>query len=214
MRSLVTWVLALALVIPFPAWATNWSAVAAKVDASIVMLEGIKANQGAVCTGFVINQQQHTVMAANHCWMDGLFTINGSNYEVLGYDVDLDLMVLKVPGIYQPALKLRTKPVVDGMEVMSVGHAYGSDTSYKRFGHVSAARTLAPDGFMHFMVVNFRNPLTMQTALSFDSIPGMSGGPVVDISGKVFSMTQMGDDRAAFGVTLEDLTKFVDKYVN
>ena len=212
MRVLLVTVLALALVLPFPAGAFDWSSVASKVEPSLVTVEH---SGHPVCSGFVIDAKKLLVLSANHCWTNIEFTVDGSKVDAIWYDYELDLMVLRVGGIVgKPALKLRTKPMLDGMEVMALGHAYGSGSNYKRAGHIAGASVIPPPLFQHFLSSSGRDPLRPYMALDFDVIGGMSGGAIVDTGGKVVSLVQMGDGMTAISIRQADLIAAVGKYFN
>ena len=212
MRVLLVICLALALVIPFPAGAFDWSSVASELEPSLVTVEH---SGSPVCSGFIIDAKKHLVLSANHCWSDIEFTVDGSVVTPVWYSYELDLMVLEVGGVVdRPALKLRTKLMRDGMEVMAVGHAYGSGSNYKRAGHIAAMSVIPPGSFGSFLFSIGRDPLQPHLALDFDVVGGMSGGAIVDTDGKVMSLVQMGDSQTSLSIRQEDLIKVVGKYFN
>lgn len=212
MRTLLITILALALVLPFPAGAFDWSSVAAKLEPSLVTVEH---SGSPVCSGFVIDARKRLVLSANHCWSNTAFTVDGSVVTPVWYDYELDLMVLEVGGVVgKPALRLRTKPVQDGIEVMTVGHAYGSGSNYKGTGHVASASTAPPPNFSTFLFSVGRDPLRPYMVLNFYVAGGNSGGAIVDTSGKVISLVQMGDEHISVSIRHEDLVTAVGRYFN
>jgi len=186
--------------------APNWVDISAKVIQSLSILT-VNVNQDNVvgygdCTAFSINQAHHFYLTAAHC--------NGVDMRLGGYPVQImlidelkDLLVLQVPQLDQPILKLATKPVKMGQEVAAYGFEYGWPEPFIKHGLV---------GVPHLVNKTFGNrDLTM---FNFSDIVGMSGGPVVDTKGNVVSIVQQAnrDGQASIGADLDTLRKVVGIY--
>lgn len=211
MRVLLTIILTI-IFVASSASAFDWSAVVVKTEPSLVTVEH---SGHPVCSGFVIDAKKLLVLSANHCWSNGEFTVDGSVVTPVWYDYELDLMVLRVGGVAgKPALRLRTKSIADGIEVMALGHAYGSQSNYKRMGHVASVSTVPPPAFSTFLFSINRDPTRPYMALDFDTIGGMSGGAIVDTSGRALSLVQMGDGQTSLSIRQMDLIAAVGKYFN
>lgn len=146
------------------------------IERSIVRLE---APQGTYCTGFVIDTAKGYVLTADHC-IQGYPNpiINGLTAEEIFYVPQLDIAVLKAPGVLGlPALKARTKVWDEGMKITFYGYAAGLELKVIK-GSVLLPLMLSPG-------------IDTPSALMKPAIEkGMSGGPVLDSEGMVVAINQ------------------------
>ena len=193
MRILLSLVLALALVLPFPAWAFDWSGVAKRVAKSIVALS--TKEHGTIrypihCTGFMV--QPELVISADHCYAEDL-RVNGLVATELGHSVDYDLMLLRVVGLRNDPVVFGATPVAVGKEIMTYGYAYGGPVPMLRAGNVASHDT------KHYYSIVFDKSY----------IPGMSGGPVVNTNGEVVGIVQGRTEEIGVGVDAEAILWFI-----
>lgn len=122
------------------------------------------------CTGFVVDAAKGQALTARHCVPDDDRAILVNDKESAVLKKDDAFALLKVPIMSQPPLDIRAKPLPAGTEVRTFGFAKGK--------YVMLPRTIAAllDGG--------------HLALSDNLIAGMSGGPVVDMEGKVVGVNQ------------------------
>ncbi len=142
-------------------------------------------------SGFVVQGKTELLVVTNQHVLAGATQIlimdnEGRVYdgEVLGADADLDLAVLRVPGLEGPALSLgNSRDLRVGDDVFAVGNPYGHGHTVTR-GILSArARSLGRSRFDIFM----------QTDAAIN--PGSSGGPLFDTMGRVVGVNTAIDSR-------------------
>ena len=168
-----------ALLLPISAPVSLAADYLGKVSESVVRLD---SPRGPFCSGFVIKgQRPATILTALHCIEAGDtyhfdIKIDGNPIRVLQINVAQDLAVIETD-IKRPALKPRKEPITAGMLVTGIGHGNG----------------LLRPVFTQSVVINtVYNPLNQQYLLlsKWAFSEGMSGGPVVDTSGKVIGIIQ------------------------
>ena len=186
------------LLLVTPAFSFDWGPVVTRVEKSVVQISHITAEEHlsiasgmqAACTGFSINRAKGYFLTASHCKGEEM-RINRSTAWMLYESVAEDLMVLSAAVVRKPALRPSTQHMTRGMEVFSLGYAYGLDEPLFRFGHVSHPGMKLDYGMAYGKGTFFIIDIT--------SIGGMSGGPVLDAEGKVVSIIQLGDGMSGLG---------------
>jgi serine protease Do len=139
-------------------------------------------------SGFVFDKAGH-VITNNHV-VDGAKSIkvrfyNGKEYEaeLVGADADTDIAVLKLknpPSDLHVAELANSDEIKVGQFAIALGSPRGLEGSLS-FGHVSA---LGRDALQLPITLRFQNFIQTDAAINF----GNSGGPLVDIDGKVIGI--------------------------
>ena len=175
-----------------------------RVNPSVVTLrvEGRDGEQRGVGTGFVIDSEG--LIATNfHVIGEGrdfsVETANGKTLDVIAVeasDVNADLAIIRVesaPGIALTALKLAASETTEqGMRVLAFGNPLGLQNSVVE-GIISARRDVDGQDLL-------------QLAMPIE--PGNSGGPLVDLQGRVHGIINMKsaiDDNLGFAIPIERL---------
>lgn len=189
---------AVALVV---AMAADWSAVAAKVNPSIVYIE----STGGSCTGFLIDADakgdKDRILTAAHCEGERLFADNVPA-KVLFLDKKRDLMVLEVEDTGRPALTLAKANPQTGDEIASYGYGYSLERPMFRTAHVSDAAAILPDVE--------GGPFIMIDA---GFVSGQSGGPCINASGEVVSIVQRASGLVGIGIGTEAITGKIRRFL-
>lgn len=189
MRKIIAALLLSLAAIAAPFAVSPWTAVAEKLQNSIVFLQG---ENMAGCTGFVIDAERKHVLTAAHCDAEKNLTVDSMITVKLFKDERKDLMVLRVTDLSKPALKLATSEPERGDEVASMGYGFAQENPLFRIAHVSNVR-MELDGLSGpFMVIDS------------DYIGGQSGGPLVNINGDVVGIVQRG--ASGFGAGVDSRT--------
>ncbi len=139
-------------------------------------------------SGFIFDKDGH-IITNNHV-IDGAKTIkvrlfNGNEYqaEMVGSDADTDIAVIKLkdpPADLHVAEFANSDNIKVGQFAIALGSPRGLEGSLS-FGHVSA---LGRDTLQLPIYLRFQNFIQTDAAINF----GNSGGPLVDIDGKVMGM--------------------------
>jgi len=148
---------------------------------------GVQSGSGAG-SGFIYDQEGH-IVTNNHVVRGADLIVvdfaNGfqSTAELIGTDDDSDLAVIKVQQVPDDAhpLPLGTASSVDvGQPVVAIGNPFGLNTSMT-LGITSAKGRTIPSG---------TTPFSIPEAIQVDAAvnPGNSGGPLLDLSGKVIGV--------------------------
>ncbi|MEO7195086.1 MAG: MarP family serine protease [Pseudonocardiaceae bacterium] len=160
-------------------------------------------------SGFVVAPQRvitnaHVVAGTDQVQVE---TPNGTlDAEVVSYDPEVDVAVLKVPGLRAPVLQLAPKPATSGVSGLVLG--YPLDGPYT----ASAARVRdlihlrGPDIYNAATVV--RNVYTVRAQVR----SGNSGGPLLDESGQVLGLVfgaAVDNDETGFVLTDEEISNAV-----
>lgn len=141
------------------------------------------------CTGFVVNAAKGWVLTAKHCVVDitdGLFIDQKIEAEVISTSESLALV--KIPVMYKAPLELRTEPIEEGLEVVALGYGKTVWTVLHRYVSVKLEQDYGFNGTF---------------------IPGMSGGPIIDMQGRVVGIVQSGDQVTGFGCGAEEIREFL-----
>lgn len=152
--------------------------------------DGVNVN---VCTAFSINKDKGYWITANHCW-DETNTFNGLPQKVIAYNESLDLFIFEANKA--EALKLATKSPEVGDGVYLIGYPHGSLDLLTFFGKLSAvdARTLS------------NQPNSKVQVFNLLALPGNSGAPILDNSGRVIGIGQISSQSGvAWGISWKDL---------
>jgi S1-C subfamily serine protease len=160
-------------------------------------------------SGFVIAPQRvitnaHVVAGTDRVQVE---TTDGTlEAEVVSYDPEIDVAILKVPELRAPVLQLASKPATSGMSGLVLG--YPLDGPYT----ASAARVRdrihlrGPDIYNAATVV--RNVYTVRAVVR----SGNSGGPLLDDSGHVLGLVfgaAVDNDETGFVLTDEEIASTV-----
>lgn len=175
----------------FTVSAYNWSKVVTDLKPSIRALNFIdKDGDESWCTSFSIDERRQYFMTAEHCL--------GTQEKMDGYDVipvysNPDLDVAVVHGAFGvPSLHPGSTPA-QGEEI--AGYGYGYNVPMLVAGNLAAPTAIHPET---------HDAYTFYTPSWFH---GMSGGPVINTSGKVIGLIQQGTEGMGFGRKWEDLRK-------
>jgi S1-C subfamily serine protease len=143
-----------------------------------------------VCTGFAVDRGR--ILTAAHCLGDNM-QANGNPVVVLKADAYYDLAALAMPTT-MPALALREKDIERGEAVTAVGFGFGFTvpTPIEAIVMLVNYQVPAQDVERTYPPMHFYQPAF---------IGGMSGGPVVDESGRVIGMVQMSGEGVGLGVS-------------
>jgi S1-C subfamily serine protease len=142
-----------------------------------------------VCTGFITNAAAGEVVTALHCITEDEESIyvDGEPSLVLRYDTSYAL--LKIHAMRKPPLEIGTKPPKLTDRVMSFGYANGYMQTLSR-------------GVSRFWEHGW-------FAVDGPLVPGMSGGPIVDMDGRVVGMNQASDYAIGVASGVESLRAFL-----
>lgn len=177
--------------------ASPWTAVADKLQNSIVFIQG--EGMGG-CTGFVIDSIKKHVLTAAHCDAEKNLTADSMFTVRLFKDERKDLMVLRVTDLDKPSLKLAQNDPERGEEVASMGYGFAQENPLFRISHISNVR-MELDGLSGpFLVIDS------------DYIGGQSGGPLVNINGEVVGIVQRGASGFGAGVDSKMLKDRAGRY--
>lgn len=226
-RIIFTALLALTLIASPIQAATDWVATAAKVRPSIARIQGTwEGKTETVCTTFSINEAKNYFLTANHCDLRESF-INGDGDTTTGTDdhkiwvegheafpiyqnPDLDIMVMVVPDLDEPALHL-THEVSTAEPVMSYGWGFGLDLPIIRIANVAIPSAEFPQVFENF---HYGSKDATYTLYDAPFIHGQSGGPILNTAGEVVSVCQANiPDSVGISVTVSELQVSIGKYL-
>lgn len=185
------------------------AALAHRVRPSVVEVLGTVDASGETSygTGFVLGRSglvvtnAHVVRGVSQVMVR---TIDGAllaSVEVLEADADVDIAVLRVTGLTAPPLEPAPAEPSVGTRVLAVGHPRGYEFTVSD-GIVSALRTL--DARPGLELIQTTAPIS----------PGSSGGPLVDLAGRVVgvcSMTLMEGQNINFAVPVRTVLPVVDR---
>jgi len=156
----------------------DFSGILASVITSVVTIKTDSA-QG---TGFIINENGYIVtnahvLADDNGHLAGNIRAITSDQNIIpaqfiGYDGEMDLALLKIPGTYNKLILGDSSQISVGEKVVAIGNPLGLQFSVTE-GIISAIHRPGSNGINAYL----------QTDASLN--PGNSGGPLIDKQGKV-----------------------------
>jgi S1-C subfamily serine protease len=169
----------------------------------------VESNDGH-CSGVLINAKDGYVVTAGHCVpekADGRsVAVDAKHADVVRLNTVLDLCVLKVTDLDGTALALRPEKPEPGLPISIVGFGFAATRLKFGFGWVSDVRDDSLRGVgdrLYFSATGV--------------VPGDSGGAVVDLSGRLVSITQgalgAGPLSLQFGPPTAVLADFLKPYL-
>lgn len=181
--------------------ACNESAITDHVNSSIVRITGTtqvhsifgSGPANYVCTGFMVTDK--IILTANHC-LGGSMTGDGYPVDIIRGDKYYDLALLKTTNS-KGILTFRDEPVIIGEEIIGVGYGNGWPLPIGVRVRV-VAPALAPYNGV---------PVGIISQGSF--IGGMSGGPMVDLGGRVVGVVQQQNDGLSYGIATTMIRAFL-----
>jgi S1-C subfamily serine protease len=156
------------------------------------------------CSGFVINEAEDYVLTAKHCADDDVskpVVVDLIPGKVIASDVQKDLLVIHVPGIDKPALRLSTTDLHYGDVVASFGYGGGYERPMLRLANVAQPKAIMPDVGPSEWVL-----------LDAGLVGGQSGGPVVNADGHVVMVVQMSNSLMGIGRSAEVIKDRVGRF--
>ncbi len=170
--------------------------------ASIIRVTGLGTEQTMfgpirgqeVCTGFVVGPE--LVLTAAHCVGENM-SLDGSPTELVRADVYFDLALYRVKGLTKPPLKFRGAPVTFDEELTGIGYGFGWETP------------LAIN--LRVTIPNHRNQEDKVSGIIMqgDVVQGMSGGTLVDESGKVVGINLQTHAGESYSVGVQVIKTFL-----
>ncbi len=134
------------------------------------------------CSGFVINEERHLVLTADHC-LDRLPLIKGQPAPEVFHVPALDIAILDAPGVIGlDAFESRVEEVPPNLKIAAVGYAGGEEEFTQM------------EGAVIFPLADPAPGVGLMTLMSPAFKAGMSGGPILDPEGKVIGIVQMTND--------------------
>jgi len=197
MRGWVAMVGLVMVTAPAPAQADWRTIVEARLLKSVVQLSD-------TCSGFVINEKEDYVLTAKHCGPDDPskpVVVDLIPGKVIATDVHKDLLVVHVPGVDRPALKIADSDPHYGQPVASFGYGGGYERPMLRLATVAQPKAIIPDAGPGEWVM-----------LDAAFVGGQSGAPVVNAAGEVVMMVQMSSALMGIGRSAEVIRDRVGKY--
>lgn len=171
--------------------------VATSTFKSIIQVQ-MKFNDGSdgACTAFAVRPGGY-YLTANHCIQEEL-TIDGKQIHLLRHDAEKDLAFFQYDTLVpQPPLTIRTRPLDFLEEVLGIGYAYGLTEPFVTFAHAEQFAFVPDSG------------ASSGTHFEGAFIKGMSGGPIVDMSGQVVGIAQRSITLSSYGVNGQMLANFI-----
>lgn len=154
------------------------------VESLIKSVVTIRTNSGQG-TGFIIDSSGYVVTNAHVLADENGFLASGiqaitseqetKSAEFIGYDGNLDIALIKISGNYQEVEFGNSNNVEVGEKVIAIGNPLGLDFSVSQ-GIVSAVHRTGSNDLDYYI----------QTDAALN--PGNSGGPLIDIEGKVIGI--------------------------
>lgn len=152
---------------------------------SIVFIEHGEGTDHMICTGFMV--RVNAALTARHCVVDGDTNfVDGEEGWVR--KVSDSLALVEIENYGKPALEIAPKDPPAGTPTLAFGYGYGRMQVFHR--GISA---------------NVDGDLTLDGPL----VPGMSGGPVVDLGGKVVGINQASNPQMGVVCGPEEMAKFL-----
>ncbi len=154
--------------------------------------DGVNVN---ICTSFSINKDKGYWLTANHCWHE-TNTFHGAPQLPVAWNEAKDLLVFESYKV--EALHLAIKEPEVGDEVHIIGYPHGALDVLTFFGRVSSkdARVMHTLPGYHVQVLNILG------------LPGDSGAPILDTSGRVIGVGAISAlNGVAWGLTWKQLVE-------
>lgn len=164
------------------------------IDKAVPAVVTIKTN-AAQGTGFLITDDGYLITNAHVLYGARYAQIQTYNKgtldgELIGYDLDMDLALLKIPGSYSSLYLGNSDNVRIGEKVIAIGNPLGLGFSVTE-GIVSAVNREGPNNL----------PAYIQTDAALN--PGNSGGPLIDNSGDAIGINNFKVTGENLGFALE-----------
>lgn len=157
-------------------------------------------------TGFIIDEEGYIVTNYHIIQNAQAATVITSDYEdhavtLLGYDSELDIALLKISGNYEKLEFGNSENLQVGERVIAIGNPLGLQFSVTQ-GIISGVHRTGPNDL----------PYYIQTDAALN--PGNSGGPLIDINGKVIGINnfKVAGGSESLGFALE--SKYIKDAVN
>lgn len=204
MRRVCLPVLGMIFAVLGTAHAADWVSLASTLNKAVVYIE----HEGGSCTGFVINDaagdtgKRDYVLTAAHCDAEPgkPLYVDQERASIRTKDVKNDFMILDVPDLNRPAIKLAKSDPRQGEEILNFGYGYGWEQPMARVAHISIERADIPELSGPYVV----------TDATF--VNGQSGGPVVNAAGELVMMVQRGSNSVGIGKGAETIRSKIGKY--
>lgn len=202
--AFLSFVICVAATVAVADWATTFQ----QLGNAVLRMESMDGdgNRG-VCSSAVINARKGFVLTAAHCVPSGpsvSMTVNERDAVLVKKNALLDLAILRVRLKDETAIVLSEAAPQAGASVAVVGYAFGARQLAIQAGVIS-------------------NPLendTRRTWMNVDTIPGDSGGVVVDAEGRLVGVTsavlystQMSASHLGMAVPYDRVKDFVEDYL-
>ena len=151
-----------------------------------------------ICASFSINQEQGFWLTAGHCAHEGTM-VHGQIIKYIFINEEEDLALFE--DTHRPALKLAIGPAPAGEDVVILGYPHGSLDIIPFFGKSSGP---------NIRMTRKGVPTDLYNVLA---LPGDSGGPILDSSGRVVGLGHMSTQSgAAYGWTYESLKRIAGPF--
>jgi len=155
------------------------------------MLEGAQVGDTKnICTISATDHEPQYWITAAHCvfeiGQEGRY-VDSLTVEIVAVSKDMDIAIVKVPGLRAPGLSLQKTPVGFEQEIKVVGHPFGYDPVFITRGYVANPRGIL-DGTAYML-------------FNVAGAPGNSGSPVINLRGELVSILQIGWGRSFSPVT-------------
>jgi S1-C subfamily serine protease len=179
------------------AWPTQ------NVLAAITRIDVQFGDKTGTCTAFSVDQARGRFITAGHC-ATGAVTLGGITFAEIDRDADADLVLLQTNRGSLPALKLGSAPRT-GDATIAVGYPLKSPRPMVLPSMYQGQFDAWDDG--HDFAI-----------FSGNSMPGMSGGPIVNLRGDVVSVVLGGGNpsqafqNVGFGAPYQSLRRLLLKW--
>jgi serine protease DegQ len=186
---------------------TDWSAVVKPAAKQVPRIEILKDGEDkpGICSGVVIAKATGYILTAAHC-VEGKpealsITVNGRHAVLARANRLLDLAVLRTELGDEEEMALADESPAIGADVAILGFAFGIEKMAVQFGRVSQTY----------------NSETRALFINADLIFGDSGGPVIDMQGRLVGLNSRiyysGPAHIAAAVPVEQVRDFVKHYL-
>ena len=202
--TILLWVIYSLRTFAFTDWATIVKPLATQVLRLEILQEG--AEQPGICSGVVINAETGVLLTAAHCVDHPAsaqisLTVNGRHADVARVNRLVDLAIVRFTPKGEKAIILAEDVPAAGAEVAVAGYSFGFEKVAVQFGRV----------------VQPHNQETKMLLLDAPTIPGDSGGPVIDEQGRLIGIVSRvyysGPSVLAAAVHLEAVKDFADGHL-